>query len=126
MADREKVISALDCRANDTGLHCPICEYFRKNADDKIPFCDFRSILNDALAMLKEDCHNCKLECLLQRYDQLKEKYDKLLKEQEAVKPTIDEYGNKRCGSCGIKLQSIADPDLFCCKCGKPVLWEGR
>lgn len=50
----------------------------------------------------------------------------KLLKEQEAVQPTIDEYGNKRCGSCGHKLQSIADPDLFCCKCGKPVLWKGR
>jgi hypothetical protein len=50
------------------------------------------------------------------------EAQDKLLKEQEAVKPTIDEYGNKRCGSCGRKLQSISDPDLFCCKCGKPVL----
>ena len=49
-----------------------------------------------------------------------------LLKEQKAVEPTIDEYGNKRCGSCGHKLQSIADPDLFCCKCGKPVLWKGR
>lgn len=36
----------------------------------------------DALALLKEDCHNCKLECLLQRYDELKEKYDKLLIEQ--------------------------------------------
>ena len=33
--------------------------------------------------LLKEDCHNCKLECLLQKYDELKEKYDALLKEQE-------------------------------------------
>ena len=49
-----------------------------------------------------------------------------MLKEQDAVKPTTDEYGNKRCGYCGHKLQSIADQDLFCCKCGKPVLWEGR
>lgn len=47
-----------------------------------------------------------------------------LLKEQEAIEPTIDEYGNKRCGSCGHKLQSIADPDLFCCKCGQAVKWE--
>ena len=45
------------------------------------------------------------------------------LKEQEAIEPTIDEYGNKRCGSCGHKRQSIADPDLFCCKCGKQVRW---
>lgn len=41
-------------------------------------------LLTDALAILKEDCHNFKLECLLQKYDQLKEKYDALLKEQEA------------------------------------------
>lgn len=47
-----------------------------------------------------------------------------LLKEQEAVKPSIDEYGNKRCGCCGHKLQSIADRDLFCCKCGRSVKWE--
>ena len=40
--------------------------------------CPYKGIL----AMLKEDCHNCKLECLLQKYDQLKEKHDKLLKEQ--------------------------------------------
>ena len=74
MMDREKVISALDCRANNTDLYCSICEYFRKNADDKIPFCDFGSILNDALSLLKEqeaewlevddkhdafDCSNC-------------------------------------------------------------------
>ena len=30
--------------------------------------------MRDALALLKEDCHNCKLECLLQKYDELKEK----------------------------------------------------
>ena len=42
-----------------------------------------KRICDDALALLKEDCHNCKLECLLQKYDELKEKYDALLKEQE-------------------------------------------
>lgn len=39
--------------------------------------------LKDAIDLLNEDCHNCKLECLLQKYDELKEKYDALLKEQE-------------------------------------------
>ena len=76
MPDREKVMSALDCRANDTDLYCPICEYFRKNADDKIPFCDFRSILNDARALLKE---------------------------QEAVKPTWSR-GKPFCGVCGLRI----------------------
>jgi protein-arginine kinase activator protein McsA len=47
-----------------------------------------------------------------------------MLKEQEAVEPTIDEYGNKRCGNCGHKLHSIADIDLFCCKCGQAVKWD--
>ena len=43
---------------------------------------EVQNIAKSALALLKEDCHNCKLECLLQRYDELKEKYDKLLIEQ--------------------------------------------
>ena len=44
---------------------------------------EVQNIAKSALAMLKEDCHNCKLECLLQKYDEQKEKYDALLKEQE-------------------------------------------
>lgn len=44
-----------------------------------------------------------------------------LLKEK---KPVRDSYGNKRCSNCGKKLQSISDPDLFCCKCGTAVKWE--
>jgi hypothetical protein len=51
-------------------------------------------LIDETLAMLKEDCHNCKLECLLQKYDQLKEKYDKLLKEQETE--LCDRCGRRR------------------------------
>lgn len=47
-----------------------------------------------------------------------------LLKEQEAVEPIIGSYGNKRCGVCRNKLQSIADKDIFCCKCGRKVKWD--
>ena len=72
MTDREKVINAYEDFVN--GYEC---------------FCtsdDYEYEMHKAvLALLKEDCHNCKLECLLQKYDELKEKYDKLLKEQEAV-----------------------------------------
>ena len=49
----------------------------------------------DAIALLKEDCHNCKLECLLQKYDELKEKYDALLKEQEETE-LCDRCGRRR------------------------------
>ena len=69
--DRKKVIKGLQEIVND--------KWMMNHADWYVTVCE------DALALLKEDCHNCKLECLLQKYDQLKEKYDKLLKEQEAV-----------------------------------------
>jgi hypothetical protein len=101
--DREKVIKGLECCFNPHSEHsclcrCADCPYNPQEDDDWNQQCQIE-LNRDALALLKE---------------------------QKAVEPTIDEYGNKRCGSCGHKLQSIADPDLFCCKCGKPVLWEGR
>jgi hypothetical protein len=85
--------------------------------------------MEDAFDLLKEDCHNCKLECLLQKYDELKEKYDKLLKEQESTtfKPHyIDEYGTHficgvECGSCHEKISRTYH---YCPYCGKAVKWE--
>lgn len=73
MSDKEKVIKGLEhCISADKT--CTGCPYEGTTCT---------TTLNaDALALLKEDCHNCKLECLLQRYDELKEKYDKLLIEQ--------------------------------------------
>lgn len=47
-----------------------------------------------------------------------------LPKENEPKEPVLDEYGNKRCAVCGKKLQSISDPDMFCCKCGQAVKYE--
>jgi hypothetical protein len=78
------------------------------------------SWVKDALELLKEDCHNCKLECLLQKYDQLKEKYDKLLKEQEP-KPVGKEWNE--CPSCGKTLDRIHDMH-YCGVCGQAVKWD--
>ena len=96
------------------------------------PFCgndsDWAKV-DAALALLKEDCHNCKLECLLQKYDELKEKYDELLKEQqEAVEPipyhrsdgTIFKY---ECRKCRTKIFNM---DLFCRRCGHPIDWSWK
>lgn len=58
-----------------------------------IGYCLARLSKQDEL--LKEDCHNCKLECLLQKYDELKEKYDSLLKEQEETE-LCDRCGRRR------------------------------
>ena len=75
---------------------------------------------NDILALLKEDCHNCKLECMLQKYDELKEKYDALLKEQEP-KPVGKEWNE--CPNCGKVLSSI-EHIHFCGICGQAVKWD--
>lgn len=58
-----------------------------------------------------------------------------MLKEQEAVKPVLDEKTGRiwLCGNCGSYVgfedNDPHDPnefDKYCRKCGRPVLWEGR
>lgn len=51
MSDMEKVEKALDCRADGFGLDCKDCAYYR---EDTLAYCNFRQILRDALALLKE------------------------------------------------------------------------
>ena len=91
--DKEKVIKGLEhCIRESEHIDdnpCDGCPYF---VSDQYG-CERTQMEKDALALLKEDCHNCKLECLLQKYDELKEKYDKLLKEQETQKFFVDESG---------------------------------
>lgn len=52
MPDREKVKKALDCRANDLDFDCRDCAYYIR--EDTPAYCNFRQILRDALALLKE------------------------------------------------------------------------
>ena len=58
-----------------------------------------------------------------------------LLKEQEAVKPVLDEQTGRiwLCGKCGSYVgfedNDPHDPnefDKYCRECGRSVLWEGR
>ena len=78
--DREKVMSALDCRANDTDIDCRKCDYYIR--EDKPEFCDFRGMLRDATALLKEQQQQ-----IWELQDQVEYLTDKL-KEQEAVYPS--------------------------------------
>ena len=96
------------------GLAEPDWRVFHSNSE-------VQNIAKSALALLKEDCHNCKLECLLQKYDELKEKYDALLKEQDAVKPKIDAFGHPYCPKCKILVYETWE---FCPHCGKKMKWE--
>ena len=58
-----------------------------------------------------------------------------MLKEQEPVKPVLDEQTGRLwlCGKCGSYVgfedNDPHDPnefDKYCRECGRPVLWEGR
>ena len=84
----------------------------------------FQPVLNDALALLKEDCHNCKLECLLQKYDELKEKYDALLEENasnaemaEGLKELLEEQETGR----WIYLENCSNSGVYCSECHTKV-----
>lgn len=123
MPDREKVITGLELCTNISQDGClMLCPYKDEKDETYSGFCE-QVLKQDALALLKEDCHNCKLECLLQRYDQLKEKYDKLLKEQDAVRPRVSSV-EQRCGNCNKVIEM--DGWTACPWCGKRIDWEGR
>jgi hypothetical protein len=47
-----------------------------------------------------------------------------LLKEQEAVEPTWQQW-KAYCGACGKRIP-LKIGARFCHKCGKPISWEGR
>ena len=76
MIERDKVIKVYEDFVN--GYEC---------------FCtsdDYEYEMHKAvLAMLKEDCHNCKLECLLQKYDECINDALELLKEQEDLETEL-------------------------------------
>ncbi len=54
MADIEKVIQGLECRAFDNDFPCHQCAYFKKDDNYAVPRCDFRGLLDDAAKLLKE------------------------------------------------------------------------
>ena len=67
--------------------------------------------------------------------DQIKTEVEILLKEQDAVKPVLDEQTGRiwLCGKCGSYVgfedNDPHDPnefDNFCRCCGTPVLWKGQ
>lgn len=95
MSDREKVEKALDCRANDFKLDCRDCSYYIR--EDTPAYCNFRQILRDALALLKEQeavvhCKDCK-----------------------NADYGTDEYGNRFMKCIGsVKCYGGTTPDFFC------------
>ena len=62
MADREKVIAALHCRAYDDDFPCWKCAYYKQD-EKPVARCDYRGLMDDAIALLKEKepvrCKDC-------------------------------------------------------------------
>ena len=105
--DREKVIKWLEydylprvgAYRRDCKQGCDVCMPMHDGED----YCDI-DMLCKILALLKEDCHNCKLECLLQKYDELKEKHDTMLKEKEAtIEILVKDITFHNCNNCNRK-----------------------
>lgn len=98
--------------------------------DEIMPNC--ANLVRDALDLLKEQ--EKEIENLKQTAQSMMEGVC-LLKEQEAVKPVLDEQTGRiwLCGKCGTYVgfedNDPHDPnefDKYCRECGRPVLWEGR
>lgn len=97
MADREKVIEALHCRAYDDDFPCFMCAYYRQD-EKPVARCDYRGLMDDAIALLKE---------------------------QDAVEPKVIRmnvfgYPVHACGKCG---HSITESMNYCSRCGTAVKW---
>ena len=56
MADIEKVINGLKCRAYDNDFPCHQCAYFKQDCKKAIPRCDYRGLLDDAVKLLELLC----------------------------------------------------------------------
>ena len=123
------------CGENDDCSGC--CPY----GDEGETFNCRSKLMADALNLLKEQdelLHKKQkdIDRLCNEISGWKHKFhDNLLKEQEAVKPVIDEQTGRiwLCGKCGSYVgfedNDPHDPnefDKFCRNCGRPVLWEVR
>ena len=133
--DREKVIEALHCRAYDDDFPCWKCAYYKQD-EKPVARCDYRGLMDDAIALLKErddlgtELTNA-VELIHKKNERIK-KLEKLLKEQEAVEPIL-EQDSMVCGVCGHEViwQKMigdgiwVDEELeYCPHCGQAVKWE--
>ena len=104
MADREKVIKGLECCTGNCG-YMTDCPY-SYDCHGADPNGVSRQLLTDALALLKE---------------------------QEAVKPIVEQYDlpltltsvrKKKKYYCGICKEEITGNNVYCHKCGRKVQWN--
>ena len=127
MPNREKVINCLTDIEQIMVCRQEICP-----REELQYWIELQEGVADAIALLKEQEEE--IENLKQTAQSMMEGVC-LLKEQEAVKPVLDEQTGRiwLCGKCGSYVgfedNDAHDPnefDKYCRDCGTPVLWEGR
>ena len=100
MMDREDVIKGLGCRAEDNDFPCFLCAYYKPD-EKPVARCDYRGLMNDAIALLKE---------------------------QEAVEPEVEVLNEVdrlyKCPKC--HKHFFYRKQKYCDQCGQAVKWDGR
>lgn len=141
MTKREKTIKGLECctRRNNHKEHdpnCTECPYFDamgcliggdELSKDALELLKALDVTPEELERLKKCRHECKIDCLLEHYEKIKDERDALLKAQEPVKvKTKCSTGMTHWYTCGGCDASVDKGDKFCHECGKGLIWDGR
>ena len=126
MTDKEKVIDAFERCFCEKHEHCPGC--YQNGPGFGVACRD--ALCMDVLALLKEqDSVEYALD-VLRRNGWKDDSYGDLLKEQESIKPTINEYGEAYCvcgENVGIIPSSNSLPKIrskYCSECGRRMKWN--
>ena len=100
MADRGKVIAALHCVAYDDDFPCWKCAYYKQD-EKPVARCDYRGLMDDAIALLKEqDTQNVVDMRLAKDWDRA-----------------------ASCPKCNESLKWVYHRN-YCGYCGQAVKWE--
>lgn len=81
------------------------------------------NVTPEELERLKKCRHECKIDCLLERYEKIKDERDALLKVQEAKVKTKCNTGLTQWYVCTGCDASVNPGDKYCHECGKVLVW---
>ena len=128
--EREKVIEGLECCSqgrNGADAECGICPYNNNSMDcnenlmaDALELIKALDVTPEELERLKKCRHECKIDCLLEHFDEIKAERDALLGERTAVwHYHNDAHGQWwECGNCGKVCHKNPHDKKFCSICG--------
>lgn len=136
MDKREKVIEGLRWALDNTvdpindfrfaGYDGSIVMLNEPIIKDAIDLLEALDVTPEELERLKKCRHECKIDCLLEHYNNIKAERDALLKAQEPVEPirmNHDENKYRDHYRCPICDDDLAYEQQYCAGCGRTVKW---